>query len=106
MVINKEKYTLCLDGKGKITSLMSGGKEFICEALPLFNARLRQNGKTECFNSDMAQNVQTTENGDEIIIKYSGFEKDISFEVKILLKDRVEWYISFENNTGLPERPL
>ena len=100
MVINKEKYSLCLDDKGKITSLKSGGKEFICEVMPLFNARLRKNGKMGCINSDMAQNASVSEKGDEIIIKYSGFEKDITFEARIVLKDRIEWYISFENNTG------
>ena len=100
MVINKEKYSLWLDDKGKITSLKSGTKEFIGEVMPLFNVRLRKNGKMGCISSDMAQNVSITEKDDEIVIKYSGFEKDITFEARAVLKDRIEWYISFENNTG------
>ena len=101
MLIQKENYILELGEKGEIVSLKSRSKEFIGEILPLFCARLRKNGKIVCINSDMAEKVDFSVSDSEILIKYSGFDNEITFEVKITLKDRIEWFISFVNNTGL-----
>ena len=101
MVIDNKGYRLELNEKGAIASLVSEGKEFVGYVMPLFGARLRKNGKTVILSSDNAQKVEFVQAEVGINIKYSGFEKDVCFDVKLIPGDRLEWYISFENNSDM-----
>ena len=101
MTVTKEKYTLKLGEKGEILSLNRNNKEFVGVVMPLFAVRMRYKGEISEFSSNDAEKVCFEEKNGQINIKYQGFDKDISFDVKILLKDRIEWYISYENNSGI-----
>ena len=58
MIFECKKYTIQLDEKGAIVSLVSGGKQFAKKRLPLFALQLRNGGDTEKFTSDDAKNIE------------------------------------------------
>ena len=70
MTINQERYTLKLNEKGGIESLVSGGKEFVGSSLPLFGLRLRKGGETQLLSSDDAISVKIAQNGEVISLVY------------------------------------
>ena len=61
MVFSNQKYKVTFNEKGAITSLLSGSKEFVRKILPLFQFRMREGAKVSLYNSDMADNIVSTE---------------------------------------------
>ena len=70
MKITHPKYTVEFDALGQIVSLVSGGKAFVGEALPLLQFRLRRGAETEIYTSNQADDIKIEGNGDEVIIEY------------------------------------
>lgn len=103
MQFENNKYCIALDEKnGSINSLVSNGKEFVGQKLPLFSFQMRKGKDTADYTSDCAEKVTVNKSGDSVSIEYSGFENlDLTFRVRAVFSDRIEWRLSFENNTGM-----
>lgn len=99
MIFQTKKYTVQLDDKGAIVSLVSDGKEFSNVRLPLFALQLRSGENTQKFNSDEAKNIEIYKDNDSAKIKYS-FDSLI-LNIVINFRDRIESTFSFENHTGM-----
>ena len=98
MEIARKNYTLQLDDKGAIVSLVGLSKQFVKSRLPLFAFQLRNGEKTQIINSDSAQNITVNQLEERIELKYD-FER-IAFDVTLYLNYRIEATFSFVNNTG------
>ena len=70
MIFENQKYTVQLDDKGAIVSLISSGKQFLKTRLPLLNLQLRSGEKTEILNSDDAKSIDICKADDTVTIKY------------------------------------
>ena len=95
MLFSNEKYTAEIDGLGAFVSLLSGGKQFIKERLPLFAFRLREKGEVSYFTSDEAQKVEITKNDRAVSLRYDFL--GISFIVNLSFDSRISAYFSFVN---------
>lgn len=98
MKFTRGNYSVKLDLKGAIISLISCDKQFINTRLPLFAFQLRCGDKTQILNSDDAQNIEFCKNDDNVLIKYEFV--NLIFTVTLFFYDRIEATFSFENHTG------
>lgn len=100
MVIQKETYTIALNEHGAITSLVSNGKEFVQQVLPLLQCRLRRGTKTTLLHSDAASATEITSENERVFIRFVFEKPHILFNVTLLLGERIEATLSYENHTG------
>ena len=101
MIFENKKYTIEIDQKGAIISLVSGGKQFVCRRLPLMQVCLRNKGETRSFNSDNAEAIEIKKNRDFVEIKYCFENSNLIIYTRLSFKNRVEATLSFDNNTGM-----
>ena len=99
MIFQTKKYTVQLDDKGAIVSLISGGKQFLKTRLPLLNLQLRSGEKTEILNSDDAKDIDICKADDIVTIKYD-FD-DLVVSASLIFSNRIEANFSFKNHTGM-----
>ena len=99
MIFQTKKYTVQLDDKGAIVSLISGGKQFLKTRLPLLNLQLRSGEKTEILNSDDAKDIVICKADDNVTIKYD-FD-DLIVSASLIFSNRIEANFSFKNHTGM-----
>lgn len=101
MKFSNSNYSISLNDKtGAIESLVSSGKEFIGTVLPLFAFQLRKKAATLAFTSDSAGKIRLSSNGDSFEGIYESFPGcDISVKVTAEFTDRIEWRISYENES-------
>ena len=99
MIFENQKYTVQLDDKGAIVSLISGGKQFLKKRLPLFDLQLRSGESTQILNSDDAKDIDICKADDTITIKYD-FD-DLVVSTTLVFGNRIEANFSFENHTGM-----
>ena len=97
MIINREKYSMEINNKGAIVSLISGGKQFVKTVLPLLQFRLRSGGETQILTSDEADNIAIKENGNNIVLTFKYTELNISFNAVFTLNEKIEATLSYEN---------
>lgn len=102
MKFKNSKYRIAIDKTtGSICSIISGGKEFVGKRLPLFSFQLRKGGKAVEYTSDSAKKIELTESINCMKATFSGFENyELTFNVEAVFADRIEWHLSFENDTG------
>jgi len=100
MKISRENYTVCINEKGGIVSLISGGKEFVKKALPLLQFRLREGNKTSIFTSDDADRICTKEKGNTVCIEYTYNDLSIVFDVALTFGGRIEATLCCDNQSG------
>lgn len=99
MKITNSKYSLEFDAWGRIISLISGGKQFIGEALPLLQLRLRKGEEAELYTSNQAENV-TIENSDEVVTIEYNFEKiGLVLKAEFSCGERIECSLAVDNKT-------
>ena len=101
MVFQKEKYSIAFDEFGAVTSLESGGKQFLKQRLPLLQFRLRDGEKTEVLTSDDADKAVLSKNENTVELNFEFKNPNIKFNATICLKERIEASFSFENNTDM-----
>lgn len=99
MNFEKSNYNISLDDLGAVTSLVSGGKQFVKQRLPLFTVQLRLKDKTNILSSDDAKNIIINPKDDIIEIEYEF--NNLKFFVKLLFGSRIEATFSFENHTDM-----
>ena len=97
MEIAKENYTVCFNEKGAVTSLVSGGKQFVKEVLPLFQFMFRCG---DTYTSDDADEINITKENDALRARFVYKEPSIVFTADIKFEKRIEATVRFENNTG------
>ena len=102
MKFKNSKYRIAIDTTtGSICSIISGGKEFVGKRLPLFSFQLRKGGEAVEYTSDSAKKIELTESINCMKATFSGFENyELTFNVEAVFADRIEWHLSFENDTG------
>ncbi len=96
-------YTLNLDDKGAIASLVSHGKQFVGARMPLCELLLRDAGKERHLTSDEAKHVSFSSEEETLELTFSDFaDTAIDFTVKAhFAAKQIEWFVSVENRTGL-----
>ncbi len=100
MKILKEKYNVSLSANGEIVSLVSSGKEFIKQVLPLFQFRLRNGTETQVITSNEADKIETTKKNNIVELRFVYQNSNIVFNAKLCFKDRIEATLSYINNSG------
>ena len=96
---NTDSFSLTLDEKGALISLVSRGKEFVGARLPLFEILLRDGGRTRHVESDSAESVCINEKNRVWTLEYT-FKDSLSVTVTIAFSEGIDWRISLENRTG------
>lgn len=96
---NTDSFSLTLDEKGALISLVSRGKEFVGARLPLFEILLRDGGRTRHVESDSAESVCINEKNGVWTLEYT-FKDSLSVTVTIAFSEGIDWRISLENRTG------
>lgn len=96
--IIKDLYSLSLDEKAGIEHLSAYGKNFVGKRLALFKIRLRDGGNVSYLDSDDAEIRSADFDGTFGKIGFA-FE-NASAEVFFEAKERIEWRIKIQNNTG------
>ena len=100
MIIKNENYNIEINDNGAITSLESGGKQFVKQVLPLLQFQLRDGEDTKIISSDSADKIEFCRNEDTVEFKFTFNNPDIVFNAKLLFGKRINASFSFENNTG------
>lgn len=100
MIIKNENYDIEINDNGAITSLESGGKQFVKQVLPLLQFQLRDGEDTKIISSDSADKIEFCQNKDTVEFKFTFNNPDIVFNAKLLFGKRINASFSFENNTG------
>ena len=100
MIIKNENYNIEINDNGAITSLESGGKQFVKQVLPLLQFQLRDGEDTKIISSDSADKIGFCRNEDTVEFKFTFNNPDIVFNAKLLFGKRINASFSFENNTG------
>lgn len=99
MIVNNKKYSIALNSKGAIESLVSAGKEFVKKELPLFQFRLRNGTVTEVFHSDSADKIEVNTERNAIQFTYIYQNLNIKFIAELSLGERITLRISCENHS-------
>lgn len=100
MIIKNENYNIEINDNGAITSLESGGKQFVKQVLPLLQFQLRDGEDIKIIDSDSADKIESCCNEDIVEFKFTFNNPDIVFNAKLLFRKRINASFSFENNTG------
>lgn len=99
LTLNKNGYSIVLDEKGGIESLIFAEKQFVGKRFPLFNIRMRSGASVTYISSDDAGNIacEATEDGGKIEFT---FDK-VKFFVEFTVSEKIEWKFGIHNETGL-----
>ncbi|MBR2043047.1 MAG: hypothetical protein IJ946_01770, partial [Clostridia bacterium] len=100
MNFSNNKYSVTFSENGSITSLIYNNKEFVGTILPLFGFMLRKGTVAERYTSNDGD-AEIIKKDNCLSIDYTFKKPSISFKVDIEFGDRIEFSLSFVNNTGM-----